>query len=304
LGGKGTRGNKKTLHTFGAFLFPMKKILVTTDLSPASQAGLRFAFQLANQQQELELICFHCFQAMIPSAQNRERVSPSLEEQAKAQLDQLQEFVASVLQPMGIKVGKYRCTVVEDLSPETAILNFAVQEAVDAICISTRGAGNVLKIIGTNTSRILLKSPIPVLVVPDGYHTHAIDRVLYASDLENLEREMAEVVAFAEPVGAKIDLAHIFHPSIVGDDPESLRQTLEKNHPALDRVLFEPIDVESSFAPQLDRLVHKIKPDVVVFFSRTNLSWFDKVFSTKRSEAFSFITTVPMLVFRKMATGE
>lgn len=276
----------------------MKKLLVTTDLSPASKAGLRFAFQLANQQ-ALELICFHCFQAMIPSAQNRERVSHSLEEQAKERLEELQQFAASVLQPMGIKVEKYRCVVVEALSPQQAILDCAAEEAVDAICISTRGAGTVLKIIGTNTSRILLHSPIPVLVVPDGYHTHRIDRVLYASDLENLEHEMAQVAAFAEPIGAGIDLAHIYHPSIVREDPETLRQTLKAKHPALGRVLFDPIDPESGFAPQLDRLVHKIKPDVVVFFSRTNLTWFDKVFSSKRSEAFSFITTVPMLVCRK-----
>ena len=40
----------------------MKKILVTTDFSNASKAGMRFAIQLATQM-EVELVFFYCFES-------------------------------------------------------------------------------------------------------------------------------------------------------------------------------------------------------------------------------------------------
>lgn len=53
------------------------------------------------------------------------------------------------------------------------------------------------------------------------------------------------------------------------------------------------------FAAQLDRLVKKANPALIVFFTHTSLSWFDKIFTTSRSEKFSFVTKTPMLVYQK-----
>jgi nucleotide-binding universal stress UspA family protein len=44
----------------------MKKIVVTTDLSKASKAGLKFAIQLASQY-EVKLVFFQVIELLIPS---------------------------------------------------------------------------------------------------------------------------------------------------------------------------------------------------------------------------------------------
>ncbi|MFN0177132.1 MAG: universal stress protein [Saprospiraceae bacterium] len=278
----------------------MNKILVTTDLSTNSKAGLRFALQLASQG-DFELVFFHCFQALIPTTIQRDRLEDALQEQVKDHLQKLERFVASVIKPTKIKPGKYRCVIVEDLSPEKAILEYTQQHGVKFICISTRGAGQILKIIGTNTSKIIVKSPVPVLVVPHTYRLRPLKKALYASDLENIDRELPMVSAFAKSIGAKVDMAHFFHQASIKLEAKTLTAMWRKKYPSLDQVVLKAFDLDASFAEQLNKLVKKVKPGIAVFFTHPNQTWYSKLFSANRSESFSFVTKVPMLVYRKEA---
>lgn len=277
----------------------MKKILVTTDFSTHSKAGMRFAVQMAGQM-KAELVFFHCFQALIPTTIHRDRIENSMQEQAAKQLQKLEKFVAGLYRTMKAPAGKYRCVVKEELSPESAILEYAGREKVDFICISTRGAGGVQKIIGTNTSNVIRKSPIPVIAVPHTYRVREIKKILYASDLENIGEEMAGVADFAKAISARLDVAHFGFSSTLKAARELLGSgAWASQYPPLDRVYVEAFDADKPFADQLDSLVRKVNPALVVFFTHTNLGWFDKIFTTSRSEKYSFITKTPMLVFRK-----
>jgi len=276
----------------------MKKVLVTTDFSTYSKAGMRFAIRLAAQN-EAELVFFHCFQALIPTTIHRTRIDDAIQEQATIELLKLEKFAASLYKSMKINPGKYRCVVVEDLNPESAILNYAQQNGFSYICISTRGAGKLRKVIGTITGSIIVKSEVPVLAIPHTYRPRPIKKILYASDLEQIDKEMPVVSAFAKSIHTKFDLAHFYYHGEVKLDRKTLTEMWRKKYPLLDEVFLDPFDLNAGFAAQLDKLIHKVKPGIVVFFTHTNRSWFDKVFTTSRSEAFSFITKAPMLVCRK-----
>jgi nucleotide-binding universal stress UspA family protein len=277
----------------------MKKILVTTDLSTSSKAALRFAFQLASQG-KFELVFFHCFQAMIPTTIHRAHIEDALREQVQDQLKSLERFVAATHRSIKTGPGNYRCVVVEDLSPEKAILEQAQREQADYICISTRGAGQVLKLIGTHTSRIIVHSSIPVLVVPHTYRTRALKKIMYASDLENMDREMPKVSDFAQATSAKIDLAHFFYNASILAEAASMQAMWRKKYKALDQVILRQMDLDATFAAQFEVVVKKEKPGIAAFFTHTNQTWYAKLFSANRAEAYSFVTKVPMLVFRKV----
>ena len=274
----------------------MQKILVTTDFSAHSKAGMRFAVQMATQM-DAELIFFHCFQALIPTAVQRERIKNSLEQQTQENLKKLEKFVAGIHKSMKIAPGAYRCVVVEDLNPGNAILDFALRNGVSYICISTRGAGGLGKIIGTRTSGLLRKSPLPVVAVPHNYRVREIKKILYASDMENLEGETDAISALAAALDVKADLAHFYFPTEIKLDAATLKEMWRRKYDCLDRVYLEPLDV--SFATQLDNLIKKTNPSIVALFTHTSKNWFDKLFSSSRSEAFSFVTKVPLLVYRK-----
>lgn len=276
----------------------MKKILVTTDLSAHSKAGIRFAIQLAAQM-KTELVFFYCFQAELPATIQGAFVEDSLQKQIDANLQKLEKFIADVCESGSSTPDAYRCVVVENLNPEKAILDYVAQHGIGAICISTRGAGTVQKVIGTKTSAVILKSPVPVFAVPHTWHVHPFHKVLYAADLENLDAEMQAVSAFAQSLNVGVDLAHFYYPGELKMEPATLTDVWRDKMKGLDQVYLEPFDVDHGFAGQLDRLITKVKPSMVVFFTHTNKTWFDKLFSISRSETFSFITKVPMLVYRK-----
>lgn len=276
----------------------MKKILVTTDFSTHSKAGMRFAIQLATQK-KAELIFFYCFQAQLPTTIQGEFIQTSVSKQANTHLQKLEKFVAGLYKAMNVAPGEHRCVVEEDLSPDNAILDYTRRHAIDYICISTRGAGIVTKVIGTHTSGVILKSPVPVLAVPHSWRTHPVSKIMYASDLENLDNEIQTVSSLAQSLDVRVDLAHFYYPGEIKIEPEVLKKLWHEKMKNLDQVYLEPFDVDKGFAGQLDRLVKKAKPSIVVFFTHTNKTWFDKLFSISRSKAFSFVTKVPMLVYRK-----
>ncbi|MCC7317756.1 MAG: universal stress protein [Bacteroidales bacterium] len=279
----------------------MKKILVTTDFSAASKAGMRFAIQMATQM-EVELVFFHCFHALIPSTIHRDHIKNSLQEQSRFHQQQLEHFVEKLHRSMHVQPGRHRCVVVEHLNPEQAVLEYAHANDFQFICMSTRGAGSILKIIGTHTGNVLHRSTVPVLVVPHRYRVRKIKKVLYASDLENIDLEMSKVAGFAEALQVKADLAHFYFPGEIRLSQEHLKQMWQMKYPQLDQLYLEQYDFNAGFPAQLDLLCKKIRPSIVVFFSHTKKTWFDKFFGHSTAESVSFVTKVPMLVFRKIGS--
>lgn len=276
----------------------MEKILVTTDFSTHSKAGLRFAIQLASQK-EVELIFFHCFQASIPTTIHRERIENAIQEQAQVQLQNLEKFISTLYKSMKVMAGAHKCVVVEGLDPEHTILHYVHHHAINYICMSTRGAGNLLKIVGTHTSNVILKSSVPVLVVPHTYRTQPIQSIMYASDLEDIHAEMPTVAAFAQSLRASVDLVNFYYPETIPLDQETLATMWKLKYSSINRVFLQPFQLDEGFADQLKGLIKKAKPSIVVFFTQTNRTWFDKLFRVGRSEGFSFVTKKPMLVYRK-----
>lgn len=276
----------------------MKKILVTTDFSTHSKAGMRFAIQLASQK-KAELVFFYCFQAMLPTTIQGELMDTSVEKQAKIHLQKLEKLVARIYKAMDATPNLYRCVVMENLNPGKAILDYSSHHAIDYICISTRGAGKLRKLIGTNTSEVILKSPVPVFAVPYSWRVQPVKKIMYASDAENLEQEMQIVSALAQSLDVQVDLAHFYYPGEIKSDPAVLTAFWHEKMKQLDQVYLEPFNVEKGFAGQLNSLIKKAKPSLAVFFTHTNKTWFDKLFSISRSKAFSFVSKVPMLVYRK-----
>ncbi len=67
------------------------------------------------------------------------------------------------------------------------LVAYATKIQADFICISTRGAGVFKKIIGTTTSALIDTCPLPIFVIPKKYRTTPIQKIGYASDLENHE---------------------------------------------------------------------------------------------------------------------
>jgi len=277
----------------------MKKILVTTDLSAGSKAGLRFAIQLASQS-KFALTFFHSYNIMLPTAWTTAKIKDyERSESAKIQ-QKLDRFVEKIYQELGIKAQHNQCVIKSSVFAQSNIMEYAAEHHFDFICISTRGAGKLQRLLGTNTANLINNSDVPVIAVPYKYKSKIISNILYASDLANVERELEIVAEFAKPVKAEVQLLHFTTFLETRIDPKMMEQVTKKSgqlHIKLDIKFFEPAE---SLVSQIETAIARTKPSMLIMFIEHHRNLFEKIFVSSKSAEYSYHPTVPLLVFNKL----
>ena len=277
----------------------MKKILVTTDLSAGSKAGLRFAIQLASQS-KFALTFFHSYNIILPTAWTTARIKDyERSESAKIQ-QKLDQFVDKIYQELGIKAKHSQCVIKSSVFAQSNIMEYAAEHHFNFICISTRGAGKLQRLLGTNTANLINNSDVPILAVPYKYKSKVISSILYASDLSNVEKELEIVAEFAAPINAEVQLLHFTTFLETHIDPKLMEQATKKSgqlHIKLDIKFFEPAE---SLVSHIETAITRTKPSMLIMFTEHHRNLFEKIFLSSKSAEYSYHPTVPLLIFNKL----
>jgi len=277
----------------------MKTILVPTDFSSSSKVGLRFAIQLASQH-PYELTFFHSYNIMRPTTWSKATYEACEKKEAKKIQNHLHHFVNDVYRRMKVLPGKIKCVIKSSVLTDSNIREYAEENKFSYICISTRGAGKLNKIFGTNTSNLINHSSVPVIAVPHNYRTNKIKSILYASDLVNLENELKKVVDFAKPLNAKVELLHFIYPSEITTGKNIINEAVRKFSRHDIKLHLENIDLAESLISNMEAAVKQSKPSMLLMFTQQNRSFFQKIFLSSKSSEYSFNAKVPLLVFNKI----
>ena len=276
----------------------MKKILVTTDFSDKSKAGLFFAIQLAAQK-KCSLTFFNVHYIPTSIAWNTVRIEEYQKEQTIITQAKLKSFVENIYEGLHIPAVNIKCVVKISIFPEAIIREYAVENKFVFICISTRGAGKLERILGTNTGNLINHSTIPVIAVPHKYKTTPITSILYASDLAHFKKEIIKVVAFAKPLKATIELLHLTSVLENIDNLKAIETAVKKI--AAYHINFNVTNrnPNESLITDIETAIKKMKPSIMIMFTEQNRSWFQKIFLSSKSAEYSFNAKVPLLVFNK-----
>ena len=277
----------------------MKKILVTTDFSADSKAGLRFAIQLASQSR-FALTFFHSYNTMSPTAWTVARIKDYEKSEADKIQQKLDQFVKKAYQELGIKPEHHHCVIKSSVFAQSNIMEYAGEHHFDFICISTRGAGRLKRLLGTNTANLINNSEIPVIAVPHTYKSKEITSIIYASDLANLDKELEIVATFAAPMNAEVQLLHFTTFLETHIDPKKIEQATKKSdhlHVKLDIKFFEPAE---SLVSHIEAAILRTKPSMLIMFTEHHRNLFEKIFLSSKSAEYSYHPTIPLLVFNKL----
>jgi hypothetical protein len=123
--------------------------------------------------------------------------------------------------------------------------------------------------------------------------------VLYASDFANIEREMGIVVDFAKPLGAEIELLHLNYPSDISNNLTVVEEVILKFPKAGIKYHLENINLVHNLVTNIQTVIKKAKPSVLVMFTNQNLNFLEKIFLSSSTVAYSFNASVPLIVFNK-----
>jgi hypothetical protein len=180
-----------------------------------------------------------------------------------------------------------------------AIIDYAKKRNADFICINTSGPGIFNQLIGTTASQLITTSPIPLLVVPYTYRMRPLNLLLYASDIDKIGIEFPLVKKFAVLFDAYIAVYHYSEFLDQGNFKNDFN-TIAHNYQS-DKVSFnfKKLNIEFSLLNHLQVDIRKIKPSIIVMFTKQNRDWFERHFLSSKTKEFGFDTNTPILVFRK-----
>ena len=281
----------------------MKKILVTTDFSANSKKAIRFAMQLASQN-NYKLVFYNVTTVMEkPSIWDIIYYGNYESAEIRKKLEKLENFVTKIHKETSLPKISYECICqVKDDSLSSIgkqIMKYANEVTANYICVSIRGSGTIDKLFGTIASELIIKSNIPVFVIPKNYRTNKFTTICYASDIENIDTEIRKVVELSNSLKAKVKVLHYDYGAYLKIDKDKLSNVARKYES--EDILFDYKKLNPKFTLNYHirkDLMH-IKPSLVILFTKQNRNWFDRLFATNHSNNMSFNTKVPMLVFRK-----
>ena len=275
----------------------MKKLLVTTDFSANSKAALRFAIQVAAQS-DVALTFLHVSHIPRPTTWNEATYATHEKSKLDTERETLDQFVEAVYKSRNVEPTNYTCVVKKSPFPDSTILDYAADHDFDYLCISTRGAGTYDKLFGTTTSNLINQSSVPVIAVPGTYRATKLSTVLYASDLSRLD-ELKQVVDFAWPLSATVELLHFSTSLEPVTDPDIISMAVQKQTDYPVAVHLKPRHLVNSLTEDIEAVIKAQKPSVLVMFTTHNEGFFARLFGSGNSVDYSFLTTVPLLVFSK-----
>ena len=276
----------------------MTTILVTTDFSSNSKAGIRFAIQLASQM-PCKLVFYNALELMIPTLWSTEEMAEFIQTETTVCKKQLGKFLKNIFKKAEKEDITYDYAVEMGMNVDNFIANYAQKINTDFICMSTRGAGMLNQLIGTNASTLVSTSPVPVIVVPKSYRFKPITKIGYSSDFENFDKEIKTVGNLAVALNSKI---HVYHFSYQLHESESKAELeeIERKY-ASDNIAFHvpKLEIEYSLVENLHHVVKKAKPSLLVMFTKQKHNWFERFFYSSKTADMTFDIKVPLLAFRK-----
>lgn len=179
------------------------------------------------------------------------------------------------------------------------VVEYARQEGFDFIALSTKGAGMVKRIIGTHATEFIKTAEFPVLVVPGNYRRRALHRVLYATDMENPEQELTEVLRFTSCYHLHTDVLHIGRHAKTSKAEIRLKNLLNQfNNPNIQLVL-KPANYLDTLLTNIKVAIVKQNPSLVVTFTHPPQGIIERILDPGISTGYVFNPKVPILVMRK-----
>jgi nucleotide-binding universal stress UspA family protein len=275
----------------------MKRILVPTDFSDLSKASVFYAAMLARELKS-ELVILHIIDISNSEMMlMRQRLEDQVIELSK---DDAYELIGELKEKLGPDFPvRYEYRLGHPL--HKMVENYAGQNGVSLIVIGTHGASGIKRrMMGSNASSLINESSVPVIAVPPDA-TFSVKKILYATDMENLNQELKILTGFARILNASIHVVHVVtNENAPAPDKQKIREQLSKmDYPKIYFHVLKGTEV----APIIDELGQKSKNHLLAMFTH-KFDFFQKLF--KRSVTHEIVSQnhIPTLTFNKTTLGE
>lgn len=271
--------------------FSINHIFFPTDFSNNAKRALPFAAEIALKA-DAKLTLFHASQIKMDLAPNFEKAKEQFDEESSKQFDKL---ISS------LNDGRYSSlsisSVTKDGQAVPAILNQVTEQEADLIVMGTKGAtADRNTIFGSVTSRVIQKSPVPVLTIPGDSRLDNFNNIIFTTDFKKGDpKALEETTSFAQLFDATVDLLH------VSDQKNIEREIRFRGFRELiqEQVSYDLLDFHHQYDLDLFPAVGEFideHPNSVLVMVRYKKNFWDKLAKRNHSKEMAFYSKVPLLV--------
>jgi len=271
----------------------MKTILVPTDFSSNAKNALKYANALAKSLKAKIVLC----NVYTPSVGKFNMISGIIaEEISSAKVDALKK-----LNKLNDECTKASCSQVVAVGDTVnGILDTAKEKKASFIVMGTHGASGLNKVLfGSNASNVISKSEIPVLTIPQRYKYKKIEKIIYASDLNNITAELKILQPFAKSLNANIEVLYLDYGWDKGfSKSQPFEVAMKKNKYKNVTFVIKKVSMEKAMVVHLKAYTNKKANAILVMFTQDK-AWFDKFLIGSKTEDLAFNLKMPLLAVRK-----
>ena len=269
-------------------------ILIPTDFSKLSKIAIEYILGL-NRDIELNITLIHVLNTSVPQARV---TTKKLEEAIKMSSEVEMKKLIRTLEKENSSNQDIKYKIVVAPYIEEAVEKFALNNDIKLICIGTKGASGLKKLfIGSNAVAIIKNSSIPVLTIPEYARYRGIDRVLYCSDLYNLNEELGKIISFIKLLDSSIQIVHVEEES-----EDSNLNILSEEKKLRELFSYKNISIKKlqnvSVMEGINQQVANIDAELLVLFTHTT-NLFEEIFQKSVTQKIAFQSRVPLLSFQK-----
>jgi len=275
------------------------KLLVTTDFSTNSKGAIRFSQSLAEMFDQVEVVFYHAVHFLKPTSWSDTFHVNYKEEETARLSSELKKFITSTLKKHESKFSSVSYVVDNVISTEKDIINYAEKNKVDYICIATRGAGIMRKVMGTHTAYIVNNSPIPVLVIPNNYRTSKIEKATYLSDFENLNAEIDKISDFRGAYNLNLEILHFKSLLQNNKESEAYKSLISQKEYQNIKLKIVKSDFDLTFTERVAKYIKNAKTNLLITFTNRERNFFESIFLPSTSAELTYSTKIPILIFPK-----
>ncbi|MEO9147108.1 MAG: universal stress protein [Ginsengibacter sp.] len=272
----------------------MDNIIVPLDFSDASYNAAHYAASLSNIF-NASIILVHTY--MNPFA--IDEMPADLLNQPEKELweikeEQLTEYVEILRKKFTIRVKG----VVREGMPTPSILAVAANENAGLIVMGMKGKGKSNSVFGSNTTLVMRKSSIPVLVIPEKVEFKNIENITLASDFD-VETELSNYSLLRE-----IALKNNVFIRIVNVRKKNSGLSDDEIAGKLNTALaFEGLKhqfymiKEDEVDEGIEDFLEEHPSDILVMVARKR-NLFERIFKASHTKKMSYETEIPLLVLQ------
>ncbi len=281
-------------------------LLVPTDFSTVAENALDHAVQIAKSFDN-ELCIMHIFEdSFIGNIWGQKN---SYKEGMVGQM--LQEKLDRIVEDLYKNHGVKARSVIETGRIYSAIVEYAEDEAnnIESIIMGTQGAAGIEQLVGSNASRVIASSPVPVVVVKEKQYGQGYKDIVMPIDLT---MESKQKVWWAIHLAKKFQSTiHIFSVQVtdqflsnrVKANFNQVQEVLEKNGVKFTTKVLDDENYPGNPAEDALQYAEELNADLIMIMTQQEKGFTEFIIGTYAQQIVNKHSSIPVMCIAPKKTG-